>query len=748
MVGHILRSARGTPSWAVLASFVFITPALAQQPAAPASVPAGTTITGRLLDSVSGAPVSDAVVVIEELRRQVRAGSDAVYRFDNVPPGSYHLVVHADGYSARRTEVQVGGVPVTLDLSVDPELHYDEVVSVSPTARSAFEAYQPTSVLAGQDLTKQMESSLGDTLAEQPGVANRTLGPAAARPVIRGLDGDRVAILEDGQRTGDVSSQSADHAVNINPAAAHKIEIVRGPATLLYGANAIGGLVNVIMEQIPTEPTRGMHGGFVTDFGTGAREGGVSADMLWGNSAWALHFGGTARGAGDVRTPDGRVDNSQSRSGSTDVGLSWTREKYYVGGSYGYDDLKYGVPVVEGGEIELTPRRHDFTLRSGGKNLEGLLQSYRATFAVRRYTHQELEGTDVGTTFRNRTVDFDLLAGHKPLGRLSGAVGVSAGGRGFEAIGEEALSPPVDQRNLAAFIYEEVTWPHFTFQTGARVDRVTYEPEAGLPERQFTNASGSVGFLFRPAGLNDAITVAGSFARAARNPALEELYFFGPHAGNFAFEIGNPALKSETGLGIDLSLRWQTARVSGEVTWFRNAIDDFIFRNPLMPVDVLAMYGPELDTEEFPVVRFDAADSVLTGIEAHADVNLTGEVVVEGGVDYVRATNTLLDAPLPRIPPFRVRGGLRYQRNAFQAGGEVVATADQDRVFGAETPTSGAAVLKFYGAYSWPTGPAVSTITARLDNAANERYLNHLSYIKDFVPEMGRSFKVIYSLRF
>jgi len=195
-------------------------------------------------------------------------------------------------------------------------------------------------------------------------------------------------------------------------------------------------------------------------------------------------------------------------------------------------------------------------------------------------------------------------------------------------------------------------------------------------------------------------------------------------------------------------VRWRTRRLSGEVTWFRNAIDDFIFRNPLMPSQIVAEYGSDFDAEGYPVVQFASADSVLTGVEAHADVRLTERFTLEGGLDYVRGTNRLLDAPLPRIPPLRVRGGLRYQRNAFQTGGEVVATADQDRVFGAETPTPGAAIAKLYGACSWETGPGVSTITVRLENVGNRRYWNHLSYIKDFVPEMGRSLRVIYGLEF
>jgi iron complex outermembrane receptor protein len=716
--------------------------------AAPAAAQQGTTLSGTLVDSVTLQPIPGAVVAIEELRRETRADAQARFAFENVPPGEYHLSVRADGYSSRRTEAKVGSAPLILDLSIDPELHYAEVVSVGPTARSAFESYQPTSVLAGQDLTKALSGSLGDTLATQPGVASRSLGPAPSRPVIRGLDGDRVAILEDGQRMGDLSSQSADHGVTVNPASAHRIEVVRGPATLLYGANAIGGLVNIIKDQIPTAPHTGYEGGFVTEAGTGAREGGVSGDVLWGNGRWALHAGGTARGSGDVRTPDGDVDNSQARAASADAGVSWTREKFYIGGSYGYEDQRYGVPVVEGGAIELTPRRHELTFRSGGKNLQGVLDSYRATVGIRRYQHQELEGPEVGTTFRNDTLDLDLLAGHRKYGRLTGAFGVSFGDRDFEAVGEEALAPPVNQRNFAAYVYEELTWPHFTFQFGARVDRARYEPEGGLPARSFANVSGSVGFLVRPAAANDAITIAGSLARAARNPALEELYFFGEHAGNFAFEIGDPALESEVGLGLDLSLRWQTRRASGEVTWFRNAIDGFIFRNLLAPGQFEAEGGGAIDAGEFPVVRFESADAVLTGVEAHTDVHLTGAVVAEAGVDYVRATNTDVDRPLPRIPPLRVRGGLRYQRNAFQAGGEIVAAADQNRIFGAETPTAGYTTLKLYSAYSWQSGPAVSTLTARLDNATNERYFNHLSYIKDYVPEMGRSFRLVYGLRY
>ena len=196
-----------------------------------ASAQTGTTLSGRITQTEGGQPLSGALVVIDELRLEVRAGEDGSYRFDNVPPGDYHVGIRAEGYSTRRTEVTVGTTPKELNISIDFDMHFAEVLSVSPTARPQFESYQPTTVLDGQELTKNLEATIGATLSESPGVAMREFGNASARPVIRGLDGDRISVLEDGQRMGDLSSQSGDHSVPTNPAAARKIEVVRGPAT-------------------------------------------------------------------------------------------------------------------------------------------------------------------------------------------------------------------------------------------------------------------------------------------------------------------------------------------------------------------------------------------------------------------------------------------------------------------------------------------------------------------------------------
>jgi iron complex outermembrane receptor protein len=417
--------------------------------------------------------------------------------------------------------------------------------------------------------------------------------------------------------------------------------------------------------------------------------------------------------------------------------------------------------------LQLTPRRHAFTFRAGAERLTGAFEAFRATLAVRRYKHDELEGEEVGTAFSNNTTELQVMGSHRPAGRLTGSVGGWVLNRAFDAVGAEALSPAVDQKGFAAFAYEEVTWPHVTLQFGGRVDRTDYAP-AGEAELDFTNGSVSGGLLFRPAAADDRLTVALSVAHAARAPALEELFFFGLHHGNFAFEVGNPTLKSERALGVDLSLRWRTPRASGEVTYFRNDIGDYIFRREIdreefeaREEEFVARFGGrepvgeehdgeegEEEEEELAFVEFVGADTVLQGIEAHSDFQLTSDVVAEVGLDFVRGNLKDDNAPLPRIPPLKFRGGLRYQYEGLQVGGQVTAAAKQDRVSGIETATDGYTLLRLYGSYSFASGGATSTITARLDNATNELYRNHLSLIKDVVPEMGRNFKLVYSVKF
>jgi len=419
--------------------------------------------------------------------------------------------------------------------------------------------------------------------------------------------------------------------------------------------------------------------------------------------------------------------------------------------------------VLEGGQLSLTPRRHSFSLRGGGANAAGAIESYRATLAVRRYRHEELEGSEVGTAFTNDTAEVELMAAHRAVGRLKGSAGGWFLNRDFDAIGAEALSPAVGQRAAAGFLYEELTWPHATIQFGGRVDRTSYDP-TGEASRDFTTGSGSLGLLLRPSAGNESLTLALSLARAARAPSLEELFYFGLHPGNFAFEVGNPDLRPEHALGFDASLRWRSSRASGEVTYFRNSIRNFVYRQVLTEEAFnrrLSEYadrfpGRDIESDgaeagnggEFVFVENVSADSILQGVEAHTDVQVAKDWAVEAGVDYVRGSLQSIGRPLPRIPPLRFRGGLRFQRDAFQAGADLSVVAAQERVGILELPTGGYDLLKAYAAYSFNTGRTVNTITARLDNATNALYRNHLSLIKELVPEMGRNVRLLYNLRF
>ncbi|HSP91151.1 MAG TPA: TonB-dependent receptor [Vicinamibacterales bacterium] len=698
--------------------------------AAYAAPQAGILVRGQVLHSLTGEPVVGAKVIFQEDRRQTLSGPEGRFQFDMVRPGTYHLSVEAQGFSARHQEFTAAVPDTIINLLVDPELHFEEVISVSAEPRDQFNSFQPTSVLTGQDLARELGGTLAATLSQQPGVAERSFGDAPARPVIRGLDGDRVLILEDGQRMGDLSSQSGDHGITVNPASASRIEVVRGPATLIYGANAVGGLVNVISDAVPSEPLSGVKGGLTGFLGANGNQAQGAADLWWGNRVWALHASGGGQRNGDYATPEGTVDNTQARSGFGSLGLSWTGDRGHLGANYAYEDTRYGLPFVEEGQVELTPRRSIVNVSGEIKGLGGFFRSVRGSYAGRWYKHEEIVAGEVGTAFRNDTHEFEFLGNHRAYGRFSGSIGARALDRSFAATGEEALSPPVDQQGAAAFVYEEVTFHHATLQAGGRFDHASYTPlNSDLPARSFSTFSGSLGLLIQPPAFDHRSSIAVSVARTSRYPALEELYFFGPHPGNFAFEIGNPNLNPEHALGLDLSFRWRSARFSAEATYFRNRISDYIFRSPVEgDVDFEHHDGHGHD-DEFPVIEYLAANSLLQGIELHGDAQLTSRIFADFGVDYVRGELLDDDAPLPRIPPFRVRGSVRYQAGAFNAGVELTGVAAQERVFGAETPTDGYGLLKLFSSYSWPAGRSVSTITARLDNAANTLYRNHLSYV-------------------
>jgi iron complex outermembrane receptor protein len=709
--------------------------------AVPALAEPETRLEVKVAD-VAGTPLPGATVVLAGTGRECSTDVSGVCRFDGLAPARYEVSVRLAGFNGARSEVTLQeGADGSVPFSLSPQIHLSESVTVSPNGRDTFESYQPATVLGGEDLVTHLSPSLGETLGKQAGVNVRAFGPGPSRPVIRGLDGDRVLILENGARTGDLSSQSADHGVNLDPAAATQIEVVRGPATLLYGSSALGGVVNILSDEIPTKPTKGVRGALTLQGGTANDEAGVAGNVGFGAGHWAFRAEGSADRTGEVATPLETIPNTQSRMKSGGGGFGFTGDDGYVGASYQYLDSRYGVPFVEEGKTQLTPRRHRVDLRGEHRNLDGFIEGIKFVGGYRKYAHDEIEASgEIATSFRNEFTEGQLFLNHRALGRLKGTFGFWGTHRSYSSQGAEALAPPTTQNTAAAFVYEELTFKHFAVQFGGRVDKTGFSPDGAaverpeLTDRNFTEFSGSLGLVGH---LRDDLTLAVNLARAARNPSLEELYNFGPHPGNFAFEIGNPELAAEKGLGLDVSLRYRGRRVLGEVTYFRNSIDNYIFAFPT---------GEEEDG--LSVLNFRSADSLLQGFEAHVDLGLTDNVWIELGGDGVRAELRSTGDPLPRIPPYRGWVGLRYEKGGFHVEGEVRAATKQDRLYGAETPTAGYAVVNGHATYTFTTGRTAHVITLRGGNLGDRLYRNHLSYVKDLAPEMGRSVKLVYSLKF
>ncbi len=695
----------------------------------------------------AGASIPGAVVSLVGTSLEAVTDDAGVARFDAVAPGSYDVVVRLPGFQSNRSDITVAeGTPLRLSVSLSEALHFSESVTVTPSGRDTFESYQPATVLGGEDLQQRLGATLGATLASEPGVNVRSFGAGNQRPVIRGLDNDRVLILENGTRTGDLSSQSADHGVNLDPATAGSIEVVRGPATLLYGSSAIGGVVNLVTEEIPTKPVNDVHGSMTVQGATADENGGIAGDVSLGNGRLAARFNGSAQRTSDYKTPDENLEtvpNSFSRSKSGGGAFSFTGQDGFAGASYQYVTSRYGVPFVEEGETTLNPRRHRLDFRGERRNLDSFIEGVKFQGAYRDYAHDEIEGSgEIATSFKNKTWEGEFLLNHRPAGRLQGTWGVWVLDRDYSSFGEEALAPPTTQNSFAGFVYEELGFHRVSLQFGARVDHTSFDPDGAaverpdVPARDFTEFSGSVGVLGYLREAHD-LTLAVNFARAARNPSLEELYNLGPHAGNFAFEIGDPTLPTEVGYGFDVSLRYRGSRLVAEGTGFLNRIDSFIF--PFQTGEI---------EDDLPVVNFISADSQLRGFEAHLDAGITPDLWLIFGGDTVRGVLRDDDGPLPRIPPYRLWVGLRYESNGFHVEGEVKNVGEQTRVYGAETPTDGYTVLNLHGSYQVTTGRTVHTFTVRFDNATDELYRNHLSYIKDLTPEMGRSLKAVYGLRF
>ena len=758
------------------------------------------TVRGTVTLVENGGAVHSAVVLVVGAGLVALTDEQGAFVIENVPAGTYEILAQREHLTASRQTIMVAPehtTEVTFMLGLSP-FHEEVTVTATPSGiETTLEAFNAVTTLDSFELVANPVGTFGELLEREPGVAKRSFGPGSARPIIRGFDGDRVLVMEDGIRTGDLSSQSGDHGVTVDPNSLERVEIVRGPATLLYGSNSVGGVVNAITthETLRTTPTAGTRGQLSFDAGSANAQAGTSASLQHTQGNLAVWANGSTRRTGDYDTPEGTIENSATRLSGGRAGVGYAGDRLFASGGFTLDDGRYGIPFAgelhghheeeeeehapgeEEGEheeelfVDIDSRRQVGRFDLGMRNLSTqILDSFQVVFNAIDWEHDELEiveGTEsVGTAFDNRTYILRADFNQRQTDLLSGRFGIWSQFRDYVATGEEALAPPTEQTAFAAFAYEELDFGRLRVQFGGRVERNDYtvgerevagheeeghEEEPGHDEeegegghgdleppeardRDFTGGSASIGVHV---DLDASNAVVANLTRSHRAPSLEELYNFGPHVGNLAFEIGNPDLESESTVGLDLSLRHQSERVRGTFNFYVYDISNFVF------LDI-----EDEIVDNLRVADFLQGDSRFVGFDAQGSVRLGNQVWANVGLDLVDATLTTTDEPLPRIPPLSGRVSLDIPYRGLTVTPEWVFAATQDNVFRDETETDGYSLLNLRASYVWPRSHMAHILTVSAFNLTNELYRNHTSFIKDLAPEIGRGMRVGYSLRF
>jgi iron complex outermembrane receptor protein len=694
----------------------------------------GGTISGSVSLKSNNMALHNAALRIVQLGRVTDTREDGTFEFRDVPPGTYDVIATLPAMDGASQSVTVqAGANATVDFVLALASVRSEVtVTASGREQLTLDAFQTVTSLDALELAQRPTTSLGEALDGQPGVSKRSSGPGSSRPVVRGFDGDRVLVLQDGAPAGGLGFQSGDHAEPVNTSTLERVEVLKGPATLLYGSHAIGGVVNAISAEtdIHEHAHEGLQG-FVSGFGgsnNNAAGGSVSFDLGTGN--WRIFGNGGAQRASAYKTAEGEVPNTQTRVGNGQFGVGRDSERGFFSASGGYDDGLYGI-AAEDAVIDF--RRYNGRFTGGLKNMGGAISAFRTIVSYTDWEHAEIEDGAIGTTLKNKQLTYRGVFEQRQGGNWSGSFGFSGVGRHSESIGEEALAPPTDERSFAGFILEEVQTERARFQLGGRLEHVRYSPDLGN-NRNFTGLSGGAGVHL---GLwNDGAFVA-NFTSSYRAPALEELYNNGPHPGNQAFEIGNENLERERSNGIDLSLRHQNSRVHAEVSFFYYDIRNFVFLDPTGAVQ-----------DDLNVYNYSQANSRFVGTEAEFDVALHPGFWLNLGMDSVDAKIKETDMPLPRIPPVRGRAGLEFRREGFSLKPEVQLAHAQNKLSTFETRTPGYAVFNLKGSYSIVRQHAIHMISANFFNIGDRLYRNHVSFVKDEAPEIGRGVSFGYSVRF
>ena len=737
-----LLSARSRPRPLALAVVLLLLPVSA--------LGAQGTVVGRVVDE-GGEPIFAARVSVPRLERATIATSSGSFTIGRLAAGRHEIHAAQLGFAPGRVPVLVVAgdtARVTIVLARSAIALAAVQVTATVAASEPRAVAQSTATLEGGALEQRMAATVGATLAAQPGMAARTQGPGASAPVIRGLSGDRIVVLQDGQRTGDLASTAPDHGVTVDPASARRIEVVRGPAALLHGNNAIGGVVNIISDDIPSVVPPSITGS-ATLAAESASPGGavlVEGSMRVG-SRTALTVRGGARSHGDLRLGRGAetsvLDGSHVRSHLASAGVAHEAAWGTVGGAFRGYGFEYGLPASGG--LHLRGERREALVRAELRPSGTIAEGVRIEGGGQWYAHDEIAADgSVPTALGLRSASVRALARTRPLGPFrDGAFGVSALMRRNDVTGTGALTPANSSAGLGIFALQELPVGPVRIPVGVRVDRYVLRSEeserfgAGR-QRRFAGLSGSIGLVVP---LADGVTAAANVARAFRSPTAEELFSEAGHAGTGAFEIGDPDLAAERGTGVDAVLRVERRRVTATISAYRNDIGDYIALRPTGRDTVVADGAG--GQKSLPLHIVSQRDASLWGLEGSAELVLRERWVVGVMGDLVRARDALGE-PLPFLPPPRLGVAARFDDGRVRAGVETRHVFTQGRVPVGELRTGAHTLVDAHAGVRLPIAGRSHSITVRAENLGDRLYRDAASRIKHLAPAGGRNVAVVY----
>ena len=662
-------------------------------------------------------------------------------------------------------------------LALSPGLLLAQVTTPAPSSSSVMitgnplrstDIAAPSNVLSGNDLVRRRGSTLGETLDGLPGLSSSYFGPNANRPMIRGQDGDRIRVLSNSGVPLDASALSYDHAVPIDPLVIERIEVLRGPAALLYGGSAVGGVVNAIDNRIPKAAIEGISGAAELRYGGPATERGASALVESGGKGVVVHADGFWRQTDDMKVPwysrplegggSERVNtilNSASRSYGGALGGSMVWDKGYLGASVDTYHSDYGVVAEE--DVTIGMDLNKLTLAGEVRDLGGAISAVSGQWLFSDYQHQEIEsGGKVATTFKNRGSDLRLQAEHAQLllggGSLSGVIGLQGEDAEFSALGEEAFVPSTSTRQFAVFALEEWTLGDVKLCAGVRIGhaRVASDGDSAgqtqfgpAQSRSFTPFSAALGGIYQ---LASQWQLSGNLAYTERTPTFYELYANGLHVATGAYEEGNPDMNIEKGTNLDVAIGWKGGANRFKVGAFGSDFSNYI---------ALLGTGLEVDTDEgsVPVYQFTGVPARMYGMELEGSWRLLdkGQTLdLDGKLDLMRATNEATGQPLPRIPPTRVTLGLNWSLGDWTARAEAVYAAAQDRVPTDDPATPGYTLVNLAASWALRVRGANGVLFLRVNNVGNELGYNAttIATVRPLAPLPGRGVTVGLRLNF